>query len=169
MEFDEHFASSGIKLYYVKVAISVFRGTAQFRVHKENVLIETLQAGRLGLPSVPEPKYFVEQESGQTIPILHPSVLILTKMKRWAHSCESTFPKTVLKNASDQADLEFMIVWLAANDMQIEFELYQGKTKEQLLDIVRVFRNRFIGNTELMADLESIMKPADWELLIVGT
>lgn len=49
--------------------------------------------------------------------------------------------------------------------MTIEFEEYQGKPKEDLLEYVRYFRETFIKDENLMADLEKAMKSNDWNLL----
>lgn len=72
------------------------------------------------------------------------------------------------KSKSDQADLVFMIIWLASEDMKIEFELYQGKSKADLLKYVRTFRKKFCDDIELMGYLKDIIKPEDWALLIEG-
>lgn len=87
-------------------------------------------------------------------------------MKRWYQNRESTYPKTVVKNGSDKRDLDFLITWLAENQMTIEFEAYQGKTKVELLKYVRYYREKFNQNKDLMEDLKLAMKPDDWELMI---
>ncbi|CCM00051.1 uncharacterized protein FIBRA_02077 [Fibroporia radiculosa] len=163
---DAHFASAGIKFYFVQDPLNDAQGDVlkQLQMRKNNVVIETLQAGTLGLPQNPEPRFIIERD-GCSIPILRPSVLILTKMKRWSHNCDSMRPKTVQKNASDKADIDFLVRWLAEYGMMIEFELYEGKSKDQLLDFVRQFRNRFAEDEELMADLKKTLNPHDWELL----
>ncbi|KAH9474864.1 hypothetical protein JR316_0013332 [Psilocybe cubensis] len=164
-ELNRQFASAGIKLFYVKEPIGDLRDDDLVRASKDNVLIETLKAGTMGLPIVAEPVYVVEHESGRRINILHPGILILTKMKRWSHYHDSDRPKTVIKNKSDQADIEFMLNWLAASEMFIDFEQYQGKSRSDLLGIVRVYRNKFISNTDLMDTLKMVMRPEDWDEL----
>ncbi|PPQ71407.1 hypothetical protein CVT25_012753 [Psilocybe cyanescens] len=156
-ELNRQFASSGIKLFYVKEPIGDLRNDDLVRASKDNVVIETLPAGTMGLPLAAEPVYDIEHESGQYIKILHPSILILTKMKRWSHYHDSDRPKT--------ADIELLLNWLAASEMFIEFEQYQGKCKPDLLGIVRVFRNKFIADVELMDTLQMVIKPDDWEAL----
>ncbi|KAF8964813.1 hypothetical protein BDZ97DRAFT_865663 [Flammula alnicola] len=165
MELSEQFASAGIKLYFVQQQVGDLKNDELVRAAKNNVLIETLQAGTLGLPVVAEPRYLIEQESG-TIALLHPSILILTKMKRWYHNHESTRPKTVLKNKSDQSDIDFLLYWLAENDMKIDFEKYQGKTRDELLCYVRQYHDKFHDNTDLVKVLDSVVRPDDWELLL---
>ncbi|KDR77350.1 hypothetical protein GALMADRAFT_210405 [Galerina marginata CBS 339.88] len=180
---NKQFALAGIKLFFVKVTLFLppdisqpdpaaskelirdLQDDALVRASRDNVLIETLKAGTLGLPAIAGPIYPIEQEFGKDLPVLHPAILILTKMKRWSHNYESDRPKTVLKNKSDQADLDFIIYWLEENKMTIEFELYQGKTKEELLNFVRRYRNRFHENAKLMEAMENVVKPDDWKLL----
>ena len=152
-----------------------------------NVVIDTLQAGSLGLPIVAEPIYKVEHEPGIgaskpvtkikpqieelaliVIEILHPGVLLLTKMQRWYQNRESTRPKTVTKSHSDKNDLDYLVSWLAENDMTIEFEKYRGKTKDQLLEYVRAYLISTKAQ-DLMQDLKAAMKPDDWESLSLLT
>jgi len=140
-------------------------GDELVRASKHNVLIETLPAGTLGLPSVAGPVYKVDYESRISIEILHPGILILTKMKRWHFNRDSTRPKTVLKNISDRRDLDYLVAWLVDNEMTIEFELYQGKTKDYLLNFVRSYREQVGRDEVLMQALKSAMKPLDWDLL----
>jgi len=152
----------------------------QLRNSENNVLIETLLAGSLGLPQTPSPvldglcdflpsflslsdiklTFFVPS----AVPVLHPSILILTKLKRWATTAESTRPKTKEKNPTDAADIEWMILWLANNDLKIRFEQYAGKTKEGLLPLIRKYRDKFAGKDNLMVALKAVLGD-DWDLL----
>lgn len=162
--------------------IGDLRGQELLYASKDNVLIETLPTGLLGLPITPEPVYDILTESGQcklflsvlsdngndsnsAIRILHPSVLILTKLKRWSHNYESTRPKTVLKNKSDQKDISYLLNWLANKEMTIAFEDYKGKTKDELLVYVRNYRDKFRDDVELIEVLKSVMKPDEWKAL----
>ena len=96
-------------------------------------------------------------------------MLILTKLNRWSKNCESTRPKTVLKNKSDQRDISYLLYWLANKQMTIAFEDYKGKTKDELLVFVRSYRDKFRDDVELIEVLESVMKPEDWEALNEST
>jgi len=49
--------------------------------------------------------------------------------------------------------------------MTIEFDLYVGKTKDQLLPYVRRYREDVSSDESLMEDLKNATKPADWDLL----
>jgi hypothetical protein len=86
-------------------------------------------------------------------------------MKRWYQNRESTYPKTLAKNGSDKRDLDFLVTWLAENNMTIEFEKYQGKNKEELLRYVRYYQEKYSEDESLMEDLKKAMKPLDWDLL----
>ena len=77
---------------------------------------------------------------------------------------ESTRPKTKQKNTADAADMEWMITWLANNDLRIRFEEYAGKTKEELLPLLRKYRDKFAAKETLMAKLKAVLGD-DWELL----
>ena len=108
---------------------------------------------------------FNAAETNLVIEVLHPGVLILTKMKRWYHNLDSTRPKTMLKNRSDRRDLDYLVSWLVENQMTIEFELYQGKTKDDLLKFVKRYREQVGEDEVLMQALKLATKPLDWDLL----
>lgn len=160
------------------------QGEELVRASRGNVLIETLGAGTIGLPVVAEPIYLVEHPSGfckflallwltahlpSGIPIalkiLSPPILLLTKMKRWYHNRESTYPKFLSKNKSDKSDIDFLIGWLFENDMKINFDLYQGKEKPELLKFVRAYHDKFREDLELMEILQEILHQEDWDEL----
>ncbi|KAF8340174.1 hypothetical protein F5887DRAFT_834704, partial [Amanita rubescens] len=137
-------------------------GEELVRASKDNVLIETLSTGSLGLPTVVGPTVKIPHESGLQIEILHPGVLLLTKIKRWYQNRDSTYPKAVSKRRSDRRDLDFMVVWLADNDMTIEFDVYGGKSKGELLPFVRYYREQVRTDKDLMEKLRKATKPDDW-------
>ncbi|KAF8802084.1 hypothetical protein BYT27DRAFT_7261206 [Phlegmacium glaucopus] len=159
------FAEAALKFYYIPEQIGDLRNEELLYASKDNVLIETLPSGMLGLPITAEPVYDILTESGQSIRILHPSVLILTKLKRWSCNYDSTRPKTVLKNKSDQKDISYLLNWLADKEMTVAFEDYKGKTKDDLLVYVRNYRDKFRDDVELIEVLKSVMKPDDWKAL----
>lgn len=145
----------------------------------ENVLVKAFPAGLLGLPIVAELtlevgnhgmfEYHDRQCEQLTrhlaIKILHPSVLILTKFKRWSASHASTHPKTIRKILPDVCDIVFLIIWLAERGISIRFESYCGTTKPELLLMVRRFRDKYAEETERMESLRSIM-PDDWDAML---
>lgn len=97
------------------------------------------------------------------IKILHPGILILTKLKRWSTNCDSTRPKTIKKNKSDGRDIRYIVDWLFSNGPEfIRFEAYRGKTKPELLAMIRKYHDKNIGDVEHLQCLRSIM-PHDWD------
>ena len=151
-----------------------------------NVLIETLQTGTLGLPQAAEPLYMVRSPSGvgapllpsvlaptflhlsTDIPLLHPSVLILTKLKRWYTTLPSTRPKTVLKHRSDEGDIDYMVHWLARNGLMIQFGEYRGKVGEELMRYVRTYLAEKVKNGSgegFEEKLRCVVERGDWEVL----
>jgi hypothetical protein len=67
---------------------------------------------------------------------------------------------------SDTADLRWLVLWLAAKQETIDFDNYEGKTKEHLLGLVRVYRETMCAeDKELMEALKKAIKPEDWILL----
>ncbi|KAI0350010.1 hypothetical protein OH77DRAFT_1431401 [Trametes cingulata] len=125
------------------------------RNSSNNVLVETLPTGAWGLPLAIVSKLTVDEVG---IDILHPSILILTKFNRWSLDYTSTRPKTVRKVASDRGDIRFLIKWLAENSQQIQFDEYRGKTRPQLLTMIRKYHDKYHNDTEHMAMLRSIMR-----------
>ncbi|KAJ7180719.1 hypothetical protein C8R46DRAFT_985749, partial [Mycena filopes] len=168
-EFSKQFASSAdLKFYFVQEIrgdLSGLSGDELVRASKDNVMIETLQTGTLGLPTVAGPVYDYLDESGAVLSVLHPGVLILTKIKRWARSCDSTRPQTAQKNASDARDLRWLVHWLADHETTIDFDGYAGKTKEELLQFVRLYRSKLAEDTLFCDTLSRAIKPNDWDLL----
>lgn len=90
-------------------------------------------------------------------------------MKRWFIYRTSTRPQTLAKCQSDVADLHWLVDWLAKNDMTIEFDQYQGKSKEELMVYMRAYREAFSGDADLMQPLMKAMKPSDWDSLLKST
>lgn len=67
------------------------------------------------------------------------------------------------KTKTDRSDIEFMINWLSSENLQIEFDEYQGKSKPDLLAMVKQFHDKYEDNTVLMQMLRSIMHTEDWD------
>ena len=69
----------------------------------------------------------------------------------------------MLKAASDKADIRFIICWLADQSMHIWFDRYHGKSRIELLTLIRFYYNMFSDDAELMEQLTSVVQPNDWE------
>ncbi|KAI4125347.1 MAG: hypothetical protein LQ338_004306 [Usnochroma carphineum] len=124
--------------------------------------VELLQGGagvQLALPSAAEaPKVVVDSVS-----ILHPGVLIITKVKRWVHLAESTRPQSIAKAASDFSDIEFLLHWLVDHNQEVDFESYAAvKPKVQLLPM---FRTLYRIKTGVRGLLQRVLKAADFEYI----
>jgi hypothetical protein len=151
----------------------------QLRRSKDTVLIETLPAGAMGLPQKAEPTYRIPTMDGSSecarrssggalahrrpdIFIMDPSVLILTKLKRWFTTWRdaSTRPKTLRKLHSDEADVVYMLGWLQRNARRIEPGQYIGKSRAELLPLLRGFHVRLEGEDEGL--LRGAMHEQDW-------
>lgn len=55
-----------------------------------------------------------------------------------------------------------MINWLSGEKMLIGFDSYQGKSKGELLAMVRQYHDRFLDNEVLTGSLKSLMQPDEW-------
>ncbi|KAI0315293.1 hypothetical protein OF83DRAFT_1034585, partial [Amylostereum chailletii] len=175
-----HFAQLGVKFYFIQQPDPTQPGDEAVRKGKNNVAVETLLAGEIGLPKVIEPKYTVPGEGKTSLPsivppdheleleiiILHPCILILTKLKRWSTQRTSTWPKALRKNLTDRQDIKYLIQWLAEHDLKIEFDSYIGKSKHDLLRMVGLFHDRLLEHEgPLMETLRLVMYPDDWEAM----
>ncbi|KAI1074772.1 hypothetical protein F5B20DRAFT_595816 [Whalleya microplaca] len=130
------------------------------------VCIETLPLGELGLPR--QLRIFTIESSG--IPILHPAVLILTKMKRCAQLVTSTRPQSVYKFENDLSDIEFLLNWLAQRNEKIDFVGYNSTTVDRLYKAVEDIADywRQAGEQDLVDLLDSVLKPSDREQIMDG-
>ncbi|KZT10200.1 uncharacterized protein LAESUDRAFT_694863 [Laetiporus sulphureus 93-53] len=160
---DRQFAEIGIKFYFIQDPGPDVKNGDPVRSSKTSVVIETLPTGSLGLPVAAEPIYTATTKD--ELPILHPSVLILTKLKRWCMICDSTRPRTKLKYTNDERDLRFMVRWLLDHNLYIDFDNYRGKDKPELLQCVRKYRDRFVGDEQLVAGLRGVVRGDEWEAM----
>ncbi|KAI0842807.1 hypothetical protein F5Y06DRAFT_291803 [Hypoxylon sp. FL0890] len=130
----------------------------------DRVLIDSLPLGELGLPR--ELRIFTVENCG--IPILHPAVLILTKMKRCVHFINSTRPKSIIKFRNDLADITFLLNWLAERGEKIDFVRYNSPTVDRLYtavaDIAAYWRQAH--EDDLVDLLGSVLEPSDCEKIV---
>lgn len=140
---------------------------------KSNVLIETLSAGTLGLPDSVDLVYNIPSTAASanlTLPILHPSILIFSKLQRWCLSLESTRPKTLRKAITDSQDIDYLIGWLIRNGMLIAFDDYEAKKvpKEKLVRHVRMYRERKESeeDSDIVTQLEEVLNEADKAMIL---
>ncbi len=159
---------------------------------KSNVLIETLSAGTLGLPDSVDLVYNVPSTAStdlstkrfpstfdffltigsSALPILHPSILIFSKLQRWCQGLESTRPKTLRKAITDSQDIDYLIGWLIQNGMLIAFDDYEAKKvpREKLVRHVRMYRERkeLEEDEEIVTQLEEVLNEADKAMILAS-
>ncbi|KAI0089716.1 hypothetical protein BDY19DRAFT_992689 [Irpex rosettiformis] len=164
-ELDEHFVNAGLKFFFVQHPDSQFCREELLRGCADIVLIETLAAGALGLPTVAGPTYKVPFYD---IPILHPTILILTKLKRWSTTHPSTRPQTITKTRIDKNDITFMLTYLFSHSLHIEFTKYAGKSREELVRMVKGFYDKLVegGEDGTVRTLKGVMYNEDWEMMV---
>ena len=86
----------------------------------------------------------------------------MTKFKRWTTSYTSTRPKTIRKTASDLQDIRFIIDWLFEHREYIRFVDYAGKSKPELLAMIRKYYDKYVKDEEHIGRLRCIM-PDNWD------
>jgi hypothetical protein len=61
--------------------------------------------------------------------------------------------------------MEFLVIWLAEQEWKIELNKYEGKLRGDLLPMVRQLHQALVDddNAELLAMLEAVMYPVDWQ------
>ncbi|KAF9466755.1 hypothetical protein BDZ94DRAFT_1250697 [Collybia nuda] len=165
---DHHFAESSLfKFYFLReiprdiVDAKRLSNEERIRQGRDRVLIETLGTGTVGLPTTATPIF---HSSLSPVPILHPSVLILTKLQRWCRFYTSSRPKTRAKSTSDKADIDYILEWLRENDILIAFDQYSGRSREDLLRLVRIFWDKklYDGDEEFTDVMKSVLADRDF-------
>ncbi|KAJ5790130.1 uncharacterized protein N7518_007141 [Penicillium psychrosexuale] len=142
---------------------------------KDVVKVEILRGGNTRQMKLPDantvPLHYSSlrnvHDSDTGIPIVHPSVLVLTKLKRWAPIAESTRPKSVIKARGDFEDITAILDWLVGNNLRIDFTAYPEKPKEELLPY---FRKLYEIHSESRSLLQATMKAPhpqldSWEIV----
>lgn len=98
-----------------------------------------------------------------SVPILHPSVLVLTKIKRCVHFIGSSRPLSMSKFRTDIDDIKFLLEWLVKEGQHIDFDDYQAANVDRLYtatkDLVAYWRQK--GKSDLVELMEAVLKPAD--------
>ncbi|KAF5551292.1 hypothetical protein FMEXI_3410 [Fusarium mexicanum] len=144
---DQRFIVSNLKLFFVPDHWDL------------RVPVETLARGTLGLPR----RFSILRPGDGSIPILHPSVLILTKMKRSCQYIGSTRPQSVVKFNSDVRDIIYLLIWLQDHGMKIDFINYDAVSPERLYDSVRKMRAHWSckGEITTVQMLDDVLEESD--------
>ncbi|PNP84047.1 hypothetical protein FNYG_02735 [Fusarium nygamai] len=144
---DQRFMISDLKLFFVPNGQDL------------RVPIETLARGMLGLPR----RFSILRPGDGAIPILHPGVLILTKMKRSCQYIGSTRPQSMVKFNSDVRDIVYLLHWLQDHGKKIDFISYDAASPERLYDAVRKMRDHWVskGEETTVQMLDGVLEESD--------
>ncbi|PWY66396.1 hypothetical protein BO94DRAFT_528783 [Aspergillus sclerotioniger CBS 115572] len=94
------------------------------------------------------------------LPIVHPSILFLTKVKRWAIYRTSHRPESKRKFKTDAEDIVVLLKWLRDSGMHIDFAGYPERPKELTLqNVCDLYRHS--ESSEMCQLLEANLKPED--------
>ncbi len=103
-----------------------------------------------------------------SIPILRPGLLILTKIKRCVQYIGSTRPKSIIKFQQDVSDVKFLLQWLALNKEMVDFAGYSTLTPDRLYMAVGQLLGHWRGtNQDVLATLlNSLLEHQDRERIM---
>ncbi|KKZ61833.1 hypothetical protein EMCG_03622 [[Emmonsia] crescens] len=105
----------------------------------------------------------VEILQGGEVSILHPSVLLLTKVHRWMFIAESTRPASLAKAGTDFRDIITLLNWMRDHNLTIEFSGFYETRKEKLLAGFQLLLHL---NEGLKDVLKQIMFQADFQTIL---
>lgn len=96
---------------------------------------------------------------------MHPSILILTKLKRWANNSTSTFPPSMRKARTDFEDIIFLLRWQAARNLTISIQLYKAQQPDRLYQALNTLAVYVTDNRMLepWALLKKVVIAEDWQ------
>lgn len=97
-----------------------------------------------------------------SVPVVAPSVLVLTKIKRWMFLTESTRPYSIRRAERDVDDIEALLTWLTENNLHVDFAGYSEKPKQDLLSMVRKLYQKVTGLRPL---IEAGLEAEDFALI----
>lgn len=167
-QINKHFAQMKLKYYFAPMLMEGLVGEQLVLANDGNVLVETLATNALGLPVQIDPAMVINSggaEQGSGLPTLHPSVLVLTKMKRWASISDSTFPPSVKKAGTDLQDIDFLIKWLQERNLKISVGAYNAAKPERLYSALKVYAKHLEDNrlTEKLDLFKQVLSAYDTE------
>jgi len=97
----------------------------------------------------------------QSVIVLHPGVLVITKIKRWMNLAESTRPQSIMKAGTDKRDILFLLKWLVEQNRKVDFQSYEAiKPKDELLPAFRLFY-RLVPESETV--MQGALDSADFQ------
>ncbi|KAH6605060.1 hypothetical protein Trco_006767 [Trichoderma cornu-damae] len=147
---DSRFFLQGTKLFFTPA-----------EAPEHSIPIETLPIGSLGLP--PTLDIIRLGDGDDQIPILRPSVLVLTKIKRCIHFIGSTRPKSRRKLEHDLLDIRYLLLYLVKQGEKINFASYSSPNPERLYkavgDLFQYYRSE--GPDDMADTLLSVLEDSD--------
>lgn len=106
----------------------------------------------------------------EDLPVLHSSILILTKLNRWGNVNTSTFPPRIMKARTDLFDILFIINSMIKEGQKIDFTVYHAERPDRLdkavKDAIEFFGQKDM--TEERSGLLQVMTKGDQERLGVA-
>jgi hypothetical protein len=123
---------------------------------------EFLQSGESATLKMPEirAEHSVEINS---VPVMHPSMLICLKVRRWMHIAESTRPASRQKATTDAQDITFLLEWLASSGVLVSFWSKEEKPKSSLLSGFKLFVQL---HPETKEQVKTVLDPEDYKMLL---
>lgn len=101
---------------------------------------------------------------------MHPSILILTKIKRWANILTSTYPPLMHKAKTDFEDILFLLSWQADRNLTISMQLYKAQHPDRpyraLYTLAVYLRDKRM--LEPWALLKKVVTAEDWQRMGLG-
>ncbi|KAI6772957.1 hypothetical protein HG530_003915 [Fusarium avenaceum] len=150
---DSRFAVENYKLYF---------GPA-------HIPIELLTCGTLNLPRrlsiIPTDTPIFQVP----LPILQPSVLILTKIKRAYHYIGSTRPQSVFKYNADVRDIFYLLLWLQVRREKIDFGSYDASDPRSIYRAVGEFHYHWrarTGQSLIASMLNAVLRREDKDIIL---
>ena len=162
-----HFTQFGMQYYFVPTLVDGLAGEQLVLANKGNVHVDILPTDTLGLPSVIDPDMIYGEEQERGLPILHPRLLILTKLKRWAGIYKDTYPPSILEASADIADLDFLVEWLAHRGIKISIPAYNVAAPERLWQSMIAYAAYLKdgGELERFALFKQIVTDGNWKYI----
>lgn len=162
-----HFAQFGEQYYFVPTLVDGLAGEQLVPANKGNVHVDILPIDTLGLPSRIEPAMVYREEQEGGLPVLHPRILILTKLKRWAGIYKHTYPPSILGASADIADLDFLVEWLAYRGIKISIPAYNVEAPERLWQSMIAYAAYLKngGELERFALFKQIVTDGNWKYI----
>ncbi|PYH93630.1 hypothetical protein BO71DRAFT_381064 [Aspergillus ellipticus CBS 707.79] len=120
-------------------------------------------AGPLTLPDAGSVPIYLTKMTFLGTPVIHPPVLIHTKLQKWMSISQSPTPEIQTKAANDLHDIETILKWLSKRHLRVDFAGYPEMSKDRLLSMFRELCTvRWGGLQELVG---KVLEKEDFEVV----